>query len=204
MNQHAISEPDARTARREAERQASAHRRQVNRQNAQHSTGPKTAQGKARSSRNSFRHGHYSSQTVLEGEPVADYQDLREDLLAQYEPVGHTESALLEELAQSRWRVLRFRRHEARIMEGSERVYDEPETLFTIYRLMTGAERAFYRALRELERLQLLRLQAEQENPSEIVDEETTYTENGFVPQISADSVTTPSSSVHPPEPVAS
>ncbi|HZQ53175.1 MAG TPA: hypothetical protein VFB14_13315, partial [Bryobacteraceae bacterium] len=65
----------ARKARRAAEREARklAERQQpiseaklaANRANAEKSTGPKSEEGKSRSSRNSFKHGLYSKQLVL-------------------------------------------------------------------------------------------------------------------------------------------
>ncbi|HSU30291.1 MAG TPA: hypothetical protein VLJ11_03565, partial [Bryobacteraceae bacterium] len=55
-----------------AETAAPLSRAEVNRQNALHSTGPRTPEGKRASSRNSFQHGLYSKQLVLPGEDPAE------------------------------------------------------------------------------------------------------------------------------------
>ena len=48
--------------------------------NSQKSTGPKSADGKARSSRNSFKHGLYSKHLVLPNEDPAELDQLRASL----------------------------------------------------------------------------------------------------------------------------
>ena len=54
--------------------------------NAQHSTGPVTAEGKARSARNSFQHGLTSRTVVLAHESQEDYDALKLDFEQQYQP----------------------------------------------------------------------------------------------------------------------
>ncbi len=51
-----------------------------NRANAAHSTGPKTVDGRARSSQNSFEYGIYSQQVVIPGEDRALFDELRAEL----------------------------------------------------------------------------------------------------------------------------
>jgi len=46
----------------------------ANRQNAQKSTGPKTAEGKAAVSQNAVKHGLIASEAVITGENLADYE----------------------------------------------------------------------------------------------------------------------------------
>ena len=46
------------------------------------STGPRTAEGKAASSQNSFKHGLYSKQLVIQGEDPAELDALKADLIA--------------------------------------------------------------------------------------------------------------------------
>ena len=48
----------------------------ANRRNAQNSTGPKTAAGKARSRRNAEKHGLYAESTVIAGESSSEFADL--------------------------------------------------------------------------------------------------------------------------------
>jgi hypothetical protein len=51
-------------------------RAEINRANARHSTGPRTATGKARSSQNSFKHGLYAKYLVLPDEDPAELDEL--------------------------------------------------------------------------------------------------------------------------------
>src|ERR1700693_1905973 len=49
-------------------------RAEINRSNAQHSTGPRTDAGKQRSSQNALRHGLTARSAVIPSEDPADYQ----------------------------------------------------------------------------------------------------------------------------------
>ena len=46
----------------------------ANQQNAQKSTGPQTAQGKAVVSQNAVKHGLFAAEAVINGENQADYE----------------------------------------------------------------------------------------------------------------------------------
>jgi len=46
----------------------------ANRQNAQKSTGPRTAEGKAAVSKNVVKHGLFDSEAVITGENPVDYE----------------------------------------------------------------------------------------------------------------------------------
>ena len=67
-----------------------------NRRNAQRSTGPKSAQGKAASSRNALRHGLSTmTLTVLPTEDLQDLEDLREPMSNEWNPIGDAETFLV-------------------------------------------------------------------------------------------------------------
>ena len=85
------------------------HRTVINRENSLHSTGPVTAAGKAKSSRNSLRHGLTSQQIVLPGEDAEEYEALRADAFKIYKPANSTETLLVEELSASSWRLAALR-----------------------------------------------------------------------------------------------
>jgi hypothetical protein len=53
----------------------------ANRQNAQHSTGPRTPEGKARSAANSLKDGFHSSRLVIPEEMRAEFDEYRQALL---------------------------------------------------------------------------------------------------------------------------
>jgi hypothetical protein len=81
----------------------------ANRANAQKSTGPATPEGKARSSRNSFKHGLYSKQLVVGAEEAAELDALKAKLRAEHQPINETEEILVNELAEQFWRLRRSR-----------------------------------------------------------------------------------------------
>jgi hypothetical protein len=137
-----------------------------NRQNSLHSTGPVTIEGRRIASQNSRKHGLCSKQIVLPGEDPAEYDALRQSLLADYAPVDNTERTLVEELAAGSWRLARARRHETAILRKligdaadpeaafAELFVEKPKELERLLRYVTTIERSYYRALNKLEKLQ--------------------------------------------------
>src|SRR5579875_3905126 len=90
----------------------------ANRANAQKSTGPATPKGKARSSRNSFKHGLYSKQLVVGPEEAAELDEVKSNLRAEHQPINETEEILVNELAEQFWRLRRARRYETNLLES--------------------------------------------------------------------------------------
>ena len=73
---------------------------EANRRNAQHSTGPKTDEGKARSSQNSITHGIFVTK-LLKGatpETVAEIEELDARLRDYYRPEGIIEEILVQKI----------------------------------------------------------------------------------------------------------
>jgi hypothetical protein len=141
----------------------------VNRLNAQKSTGPKTPEGKLISSKNSTSHGFNGQFTVLPHEDQAAYDALLEKYRSEFGPQTEHESFLVEQLAQSRWRLDRIRRFETIAFEhlllDSRNDVDETnpdarivarltwrtaDPIAVLQRYATAAERSYYRAHREL------------------------------------------------------
>ncbi len=143
----------------------------ANRANAQKSSGPKTEQGKAAASQNSFKHGLYSKALIIPGEDPALFEALRTDLAAEHRPVGLTEELLVDEVAQHYWRMKRYRAMEAQMykyqgtnangntdLDVENLVSCIELGLFTsIQRVLNSAERSFYKALKTLRELQKVR-----------------------------------------------
>jgi hypothetical protein len=77
---------------------------QINRANAQHSTGPKTEAGKQRSSLNALRHGLTGQIIVLPSDDLEAYQRHVQSFAAEYHPKGATETQLVQSLADCVWR----------------------------------------------------------------------------------------------------
>ena len=83
------------------------HRAQVNRANAQKSTGPRTAAGKQRSSLNALRHGLTGQTVVLPSEDHSAYQHHSQAFLNEYRPKGATETQLVQSLIDTAWQLNR-------------------------------------------------------------------------------------------------
>jgi hypothetical protein len=105
---------------------------QANRQNALKSTGPRTPQGKAYSRRNALKHGlfarHFMEFLVL-GENSHEYDQLLDDLLDQYQPIGRAEELEVERITLCWWRLRRVWRHENSLnhLAGSGELTEEAE-----------------------------------------------------------------------------
>lgn len=79
----------------------------ANQLNSLKSTGPRTATGKAKASGNSLKHGLLSRNLIIPGEDLADFEALLAQLMAEEQPVGTLEAALVERLAVCLWRLRR-------------------------------------------------------------------------------------------------
>jgi hypothetical protein len=88
-----------------------------NRRNSQKSTGPKTATGKKRVSRNAVRHGFFSKFLLIQHrngkESQNEYDDFYAGVCKHYEPVGWLEELWGEKIAVWSWRLRRLIRCES-------------------------------------------------------------------------------------------
>jgi len=87
----------------------------INRENASHSTGPRTPEGKERSKQNVLKHGIFSKVVVLKGESRAQYESLLKGLWETLQPEGKLEETVVEKLATILWRHRRLL-----VAEGAE------------------------------------------------------------------------------------
>ena len=159
----------------------------ANRANAKKSTGPRTEAGKAASSRNNTRHGLTAKQLLLDTEDPAQYEALRKDLIDSYRPANGAELMLVEEIAQNFWRLQRARNIEAENMNmnagGADPIikFGCAQAQFdNIRRYMTSIERAWHRAMQQLDRMQSIRarqiakeeveVEAEQDEPTAAIE----------------------------------
>ena len=112
----------------------------ANRKNAKQSTGPRTPQGKERSSKNALKHGLLALDSVIPGEDPAEFDrhlTLYEDT---YNPANCVERELVLQIADSAWRMRRLSRIEATVMTaGIERTRVHQET-FRPERIREGHE----------------------------------------------------------------
>lgn len=143
---------------------ATDRQRKANRENARHSTGPKSPEGKSRAARNRASHmlttaGH----AILPGEDPAAFDRLKQALLDELEPCGEIESHLVDEMAHSQWKL---RRAEAMELDALLRSCEQnPAPRFTdevarLSRYQASIRRVWNNAFTRLRQLQAERRQA--------------------------------------------
>lgn len=75
---------------------------------ARKATGPRTAGGKKRSRRNALKSGMFSSAAIVEGESIAEYEAILDELRMDRQPVGILECVVVEKIATIVWRQRRL------------------------------------------------------------------------------------------------
>lgn len=92
------------------------NRLDANRKNALKSTGPKTPNGKATSSRNALKHGVLTATPILVGlESRKAWERHRDGVLKSISPVGYIEELLTNRIAVISWKLWRVDRYEAEV-----------------------------------------------------------------------------------------
>jgi hypothetical protein len=91
---------------------------EANRNNAEHSTGPRTEAGKAKSARNALRHGVYSMAKLIPGEDPEELDVLTKGILKDLNPLNTHETELVNQLIDLQWRLRRVTNEEARILSA--------------------------------------------------------------------------------------
>ncbi len=91
---------------------------EANRANAQLSTGPKTPEGKAASSRNARAHGLTSKDLVILPREQDEFLDFQIELTGQIKPIGALERTAFDNLMHAAWNMRRIRRLEAQLAES--------------------------------------------------------------------------------------
>jgi len=89
----------------------------ANRQNAQKSTGPSTPEGKAVVSQNALKHGLFAVQDVVTTENQAEFDSMREQMLADLAPAGAMETLLAQRAFSLAWRLKRAETMQAQVIE---------------------------------------------------------------------------------------
>ncbi len=94
----------------------------ANRANAQKSTGPRTAEGKAVVAQNALTHGLMARAAVLQGEEWEEYTSFREGMIQELYPDGVQEEELAERIVGLYWRLRRAERYQNAVFET---LYDQ-------------------------------------------------------------------------------
>jgi len=99
---------------------------ETSRSNGALSNGPKTEEGKARSSQNAIKHGLNSDKIlVLHTEKQQDYDALRAAYLKRFAPQDEVELELVDEMVGAKWRLRRIRSIETETLEMRMELQDE-------------------------------------------------------------------------------
>jgi hypothetical protein len=152
----------------------------ANKQNAQKSTGPKTAAGKAKSALNSAKHGLQANPTaILENNPLerSQYDSLKSKLFEQILPDGELELQIFERYVFALYQSNRARQLE---LDALDRFTNEPSNelwfhqMERIQKLGAMQERRADKALNEIRKLQRDRITTQEIlNELYMMDEET-------------------------------
>jgi hypothetical protein len=126
---------------------ASAAQIEANRSNAARSCGPKTPEGKARSSRNHLKFGLFSTQNCVRPEETAEYTKLSKALWKDLHPVGPVEEMLAVEIVRAAWR-----RHRCAVAEAEDGA--SPATQAAVDRARASAHASLRRFLNDLRQFQ--------------------------------------------------
>jgi hypothetical protein len=164
-------------------------RPETNRANSLHSTGPKTPEGKKRSSLNALRHGLTGQTVVLPGEDLSAYGAFCAKYHIDFKPSGRQEEECVQTIADTQWRLHRIRAMENNLFalgfdEQSDNTHvADPD----IHRALAQAKgmrlgmddltrlslyeqrltRALYQAKREIQELQAKRKEAREKDMGE-------------------------------------
>jgi len=136
-------------------------------------TGPKTPEGKARSSANALKHGLTSRHVVLPGENRAEFDALVARLIQEHRAATALEIEMVHHIAGCLWRLDRARKAEAEYFYvnfiADQPTRDMERRFALILRYATAIERELHRAIARLQQLQKERSKTPQ-NKHEIED----------------------------------
>jgi hypothetical protein len=171
----------------------------ANRLNAQKSTGPRSVEGKARSSMNALKTGIDARSQTIPGEPISQLEELTDDYYQRFCPTTPEQRMLVDTLIDCEWLLRRFRRVEGQMWENpifeitpAKAFRDGSDHFARLQRRIDATQRNYRNALHELQRLQAEATEPESDHDPAPRNQPVS-TPNGFVPQPSPqDPVPTP------------
>jgi hypothetical protein len=179
---------------------------EANRRNAQHSTGPRTPEGKAASSMNALKSGIDAESNVIPGEDAADLAALTERLYQGCQPQTDIESLLVDDIVRDTWLLTRLARIDAQLLihtiedthypspngPAGKAFHNTANTQSRLQRRVNDTRRLRLQSIQELQKLQAARPQpqppTQPQPPAPQPVSQPTETESlpspiGFVPQ---------------------
>jgi hypothetical protein len=137
---------------------------EANRENARHSTGPKTDAGRARAAMNAFKHGLTSLTVALKGEDLKEFQRLKLENRLDLAPMRTTQQNLCDQISYAEWKLLRIAKWETQIIDAAlvgqtadcQQLFGETpaDALERLHRYEAQVRRGMHQDLRALGRLQ--------------------------------------------------
>jgi hypothetical protein len=132
---------------------ASAAQVVANIENATHATGPRTEEGKARSSQNAIKHGLTSNKSLLlPDEDEEEFRQFSDQLKYTYAPGNSVEADLVDDIISIQWRRKRAAALEARILSAENPDF---KALNNISLIANRLKREFSATHKELMQLQI-------------------------------------------------
>ena len=142
----------------------------INRANSRRSTGPRTPAGKQRSSINALRHGLTAASAVLPSEDRAAFDTHRRGFFDEYQPATPTESQLVQELADTAWRINRIPFIEAELLSQDPNPQTHIPLLARLGLHSARLSRQFQKAAEHLRDLQEERRRLERRHLNEVAE----------------------------------
>ena len=138
----------------------SAAQTEANRANAQHSTGPKTPEGKQRVSANALKHGLSAREINVGDDERETFDEFHASLIEEIAPDGAVQTTIFNQIVHSAWNLRRARIMEAELSQTGDPLTDDvlARKLDRLSAHQTRLDRAFHRGLREIKALQTNRV----------------------------------------------
>jgi hypothetical protein len=160
--------------------------RDANRRNALKSTGPTSAEGKARSSQNAVTHGLSARATVVLDESVEEFDAFAQAIRDDIRPAGPMEDVLVDRIVHLSWKLRRIPKVEAELLvdpdpsvmvdlDQADRIAhvmtrdlrEQDSTMRKIQEYELRMDRSLQATLRELKRLRAMNREAAESQPVE-------------------------------------
>ena len=130
---------------------------EANRENAKHSTGPKTEEGKAKSAANSQKHCLTGGPVCLESESYEAFEELLQQIKRTYQPFTAVGDWVVTQIANTMWRMARADRMLGELEYASLNAFaEEDDTLLKrierLERHRRSIERSYHRFVKQWER----------------------------------------------------
>ena len=116
---------------------------EANRRNAQKSTGPTSATGKAVSSMNALKTGIYAKSLVLPSEKLADLEQLIDEYYQSHNPATPEARSLVDDLIYSEWLKRRLRAAETQIWAYDHQENYRPDPKYPLGQTAANRGKAF-------------------------------------------------------------